>query len=296
MTWVTESHLAGRAPRHGAVPPWRPEVTEDDEEWAEDLRAAFDGVPLAPWSLHLAAGGHVGELEAPPIRARPALRSPVAANGGGMSTVPARTRLGPAYSRRVRDLRRTGLLRGAVVGLLLGTALLTGCAEKQEARDTLPTASAAPTTEALPELGPADFPVPDEARTKDAAGAEAFPRYWIDLLNRQRAIPDGQPIRDLGPECRDCLRIAKNYDEAAAAGHRYVGGELSLNELTEPLLNGDEASITFGARTDAVRSWTMQRAIRVEAIPTSARTLGSGIALAWSEIDQIWLVTGLNLG
>ena len=25
--------------------------------------------------------------------------------------------------------------------------------------------------------------MPDEARTKDAAGAEAFLRYWIELLN-----------------------------------------------------------------------------------------------------------------
>ena len=65
--------------------------------------------------------------------------------------------------------------------------LLGGCSEKQEANDTLPSASAAETTEALPEVGPADFPVPDEARTKDAAGAEAFLRYYIDLLNRQRA-------------------------------------------------------------------------------------------------------------
>ena len=136
-----------------------------------------------------------------------------------MSTVPARARLGPAYSRRVRDLRRSGPLRGAVVGLLLATALLSGCAEKQEARDTLPTASAAPTTEALPELGPADFPVPDEARTKDAAGAEAFLRYWIDLLNRQQAISwRAAPSRPRARSAESACAIAKNYDEAAAAG------------------------------------------------------------------------------
>jgi hypothetical protein len=48
--------------------PGGPEVTEDDAAWAEALRGAFDGVPVAPYpSLHLAAGGQVGELEAPPI-------------------------------------------------------------------------------------------------------------------------------------------------------------------------------------------------------------------------------------
>ena len=77
-------------------------------------------------------------------------------------------------------------LRWSVVGLVLATALLSGCSEKDEANSTLPSTSAAATTEALPPVGPADFPVPDEARTKDAAGAEAFLYYWIDLLNRQQ--------------------------------------------------------------------------------------------------------------
>lgn len=212
-----------------------------------------------------------------------------------MSTVPARTRLGPAYSRRVRDLRRSGLLRGAVVAILLGTTLLTGCAAKQEARDTLPTASAAPTTEALPQLGPADFPVPDEARTKDAAGAEAFLRYWIDLLNRQRAIPAGQPLRDLGPECQECLRIAQNYDEVAAAGSRYVGGDLTLNDVPAPVLSEDGAAISFGARREPVSVLDSKGAV-VDARPEPALNLGSGIDLSWSDENQSWLVTGFNLG
>ena len=68
-----------------------------------------------------------------------------------------------------------------ILGVVVGTTLLTGCSEKQGANETLPSSSAAETSDALPEIGPADFPVPDEARTKDAAGAEAFLRYWIDL-------------------------------------------------------------------------------------------------------------------
>ena len=123
----------------------------------------------------------------------------------------------------------------------MGTTLLSGCSEKSEANDTLPSASASPTTEALPPVGPADFPVPDEARTKDAAGAEAFLRYWIDLINRQRAIPAGQPLRELGPKCDECLRIARNYDDAAAAGNKYEGGELSIAVLATPSIKDSEA-------------------------------------------------------
>jgi hypothetical protein len=140
-----------------------------------------------------------------------------------------------------------------VVGAVIGTALLAGCSEKQEANDTLPSPSAAETTEELPAVGPADFPVPDEARTKDAAGAEAFLRYYIELINRQQGSLDGEPLRDLGPKCQECLRVARNFDEVAATGQRYEGGEITLNEVTPPDLDVDRATINFGARQEAVQ-------------------------------------------
>jgi hypothetical protein len=196
----------------------------------------------------------------------------------------------------VRDLRGSGSLRGAVVGLLLGTALLTGCSERTEANDTLPSASAAPTTEALPPVGPADFPVPDEARTKDAAGAEAFLHYFIDLINRQQAIPAGQPIRDLGtPECQSCLRVARIYDEAAQAGYRYVGGELSLNDSTPPRLEGGEASMNFAVRQEAVQRVDGTGTPVDEGVPM-APNVYSGITLVYSDSDQTWLIKAFDFG
>ncbi|TFV61994.1 UNVERIFIED_ORG: hypothetical protein E4P37_18125 [Bacillus sp. AZ43] len=181
-----------------------------------------------------------------------------------------------------------------MIAAALGLALLTGCSEKQEANDTLPSPSAAETSESLPEIGPADFPVPDEARTKDAAGAEAFLRYYIELSDRQQALLDGQPLRDLGPECRECLRIAQNFDDAAAAGQRYEGGELTLNDVTEPQLNGDEVSINFGARQEAVRLVDATGA-ELGSLPLQAN-LSSGITLVWSEERHSWQVKSLTLG
>ena len=104
--------------------------------------------------------------------------------------------------------------------------MLSGCAAKEEASTSLPapTSKAAPTTAALPPLGPPDFPVPATARTKDAAGAEAFTRYWIDLLNRQQAIPAGQAATRAGPPLQECLRIARHFDDAAAKRQHYQGG------------------------------------------------------------------------
>jgi hypothetical protein len=183
-----------------------------------------------------------------------------------------------------------------VTGIVVATALLTGCSEKQEANETLPPASASPTTEALPSLGPEDFPVPAEARTKDAAGAEAFLRYYIELLNRQQAIPAGQPIRDVSPECETCLRIARAFDDAAAAGHTYSGGELSLKDILEPQLSGDTASLIFWTRVEALSVRDSAGA----AVPNGQNDLmanaGSGMTLTWSEEDQSWLAAGLTIG
>ena len=185
-------------------------------------------------------------------------------------------------------------LRWVIAGLVVGTTLLSGCSQKVEANDTLPSTSTSPTTASLPPVGPADFPVPDEARTKDAAGAEAFLRYFIDLINRQQAIPAGQPLRDLGPDCQECLRIARNFDDAAAADQRYEGGEITLNDVTTPQFDGESASISFGARQEPVR--LMDAAGNTVDELDLKPNLGSGIELVWSYSDQTWLATGLNIG
>ena len=196
----------------------------------------------------------------------------------------------------MRDLRRR-LGRTALGCLVLGSLALTGCSEKQQANETLPSSSATPSAEELPPLGPPDFPVPDKARTKDAAGAEAFLRYWVDLVNRQQAIPGGQPLRDLSTdECYECLRIAKAFDDAAAAGWRYEGGELSLNDVTEPQVNGDQASLVFGARVEPLTVLDPAGAPVPGGIGDLAQNAGSGVTLAWSEADHSWLVIGMTIG
>ena len=69
---VTEQHLAGVS--HLAMAlcrPGRPAATDDDYEWAEDLRSDIEDQLDGTWSLHLAAGGVVSEIVAPPQRIWP---------------------------------------------------------------------------------------------------------------------------------------------------------------------------------------------------------------------------------
>ncbi|SDC78898.1 hypothetical protein SAMN05660690_2557 [Geodermatophilus telluris] len=179
---------------------------------------------------------------------------------------------------------------------MLGTALLAGCSEDAAApSESLPSATSAPTTEALPVVGPADFPVPPAARTQDAAGAETFLRYWIDLLERQQAVPAGQPLRDLGPDCGECQRIARVFDETAASGWRYQGGELTLNDVPAPVMEGETAYVSFGIRQEAVQRVDATGAPVDDGQDVAPNVFG-GINLIWSAASQSWVVTGFGYG
>lgn len=183
-----------------------------------------------------------------------------------------------------------------MVGLVVGIAVLSGCVAKAPASTSLPapTSRATPTTAALPPLGPPDFPVPAAARTKNAAGAEAFVRYWIALLNKQQTIPAGQPLRQLGPHCSECLRIAHVFDAAAAKGEHYEGGDIAINSFGSPVVADSKTTVSFNARGDAIRLVTKAGKV-VETVPKANR-LGSGISLEWSDSAVGWVVTGVAIG
>jgi hypothetical protein len=66
---VVAEHLDGEG--HLALAlcrPGRPYAGLDDERWAARLHTAFDDQLDGSWSLHLAAGGRVSQLVAPPLR------------------------------------------------------------------------------------------------------------------------------------------------------------------------------------------------------------------------------------
>jgi Family of unknown function (DUF6318) len=186
-------------------------------------------------------------------------------------------------------------LRCAAGAAVLGLAL-TGCSEKQEASETLPSTSAEPTADALPPLGPDDLPMPDEARTQDAAGAEAFVRYYIELINRTSTVMDAQPLRDFSDGCEDCNRIAENIDEDAGAGLQYDGGQITVVALGQPLLTGQTAELAL--RVDQAELTVRDSA--GASVPDQGSAafddLSGGTTLRWSDSDRAWTMIGLTLG
>lgn len=181
--------------------------------------------------------------------------------------------------------------------LMLAAAVLGGCSNEQPANDTLPEPSAGTSTssEALPPLGPADFPMPDEARTQDASGAATFVRYYISLINRTSTVMDADPLRSLSAGCADCSRIATDTENDARAGYHYRGGELtitwieagSINPTTEVAFFADQAALTVvDASGQPVPKLTFQ--------PLSQMSCGA--TLQWDAGRTSWVITGLTLG
>ncbi len=194
-------------------------------------------------------------------------------------------------------MRRRWTLRLAAC-LVAGAAVLTGCSEKQEAAQTLPTnSSAAPTEDdELPPLGPADMPMPPEARTQDAAGAEAFIRYYIELINRTSTVMDAQPLRDLSDGCRDCDRIADNVETDAAAGLHRDGGQLTVTGFGDPSVEGGSGRMAI------VVDQSSLRVLDGAGLPVLGRGseaftgLTGGAALSWAPDRHTWIVSNLTFG
>jgi hypothetical protein len=192
--------------------------------------------------------------------------------------------------------RRWTLRIGA--GLVVAATLLTGCSEKHEASTTLPTSSAAENTPELPPLGPDDLPMPKEARTQDAAGAEAFVRYYFDLLNQSLTDMDPQYLRFFAEAaCDTCERIATETEDDAAQGYTYDGGELTISGDVSVLMSQPhEAQAGFVA--DQAPLTVLDRAGNPvpDLLFAGKPGLNSGTIAIWDESATTWKLTELTLG
>jgi Family of unknown function (DUF6318) len=192
--------------------------------------------------------------------------------------------------------RRWTLRFAACLGVL--TVLISGCTEKQQANETLPSASKTSTSESqekLPPLGPEDFPMPEEARTKDAAGAEAFIRYYLDLYNWTKGNQDTTFFRSLARGCETCDRLSDQLDEATAAGATYRGGDVRVDAISTPLVRGNESQAAFRI-TETALAVMGRNGQPLQGRSFPERTSNScGAILTWSSNTSTWLVKQLDV-
>jgi hypothetical protein len=184
-----------------------------------------------------------------------------------------------------------------LAGLAAGAVVLSGCSERQEAADTLPEADATPSASEpeLPPLGPPDLPMPAEARAQDAAGAEAFVRYYIDLINRTSTVMDAAPLREFSAGCTECNRIASNTEVAAANGQVFRDGEISIIQMGKPLIADGTAQLAL--RVDQARFVVVDASgTSVDGGSEAYTNISGGVALEWNSSDMTWSMTQLTFG
>jgi hypothetical protein len=110
----------------------------------------------------------------------------------------------------------------------------TSAAPPEDTAPETATETASPSTDALPEL-------PDEAKEQTEAGAEAFVKFYFDMLNILVQDPKPGVLGGLAsPNCQTCGAFAENIDTLESAGER-MAGPLASVELTETNLNDEVA-------------------------------------------------------
>ena len=186
-------------------------------------------------------------------------------------------------------------VRLAVAGLV-AVAALAGCSGGEEAAQTLPSTSrtAASPSPTLPPLGPADFPVPPEARQQTPDGVKAFTDYYISLINRLETDLDSRYLKALSSACTECDRIAADADADKAKGYSYSGGTLTLTSKGAATLSqfSGEIAFVFDQAPLEIRD---RQGKRIEDLSSpQLSSLPGGLSTVWS--DDHWVVSSLSFG
>lgn len=183
--------------------------------------------------------------------------------------------------------------------LAVAAAVLSGCSDEQPANDTLPepTAEASETADALPPLGPPDFPVPDEAREKTPEGALAFAEYYIGLSQHiATGSVDPQILVDFSSGCHLCEQVAASYRDDRLAGYLYRGFSFTFREYALPRLEGDSAEVGFVYSQSAYTVVdSRNQGVPVRSVEATG-DLQSGAFMSWDEGTSSWVVTSLTIG
>ena len=231
-TWGCPGHLPlGGLLAMALCHPGQPEITEDDEAWAEALRRRRStGSRCAPIRASPRRLAVRSANSTPPGRdpsAGPRLRRhPLRRTRVGMSTVEVRPRL-DAWDliAGCRDPRGSGLHRGAkVVAHVLATSRCPHRAPRSGTarRTTLPTASAALPTEVAPNSAPPTSPTPTKPGCQGRRRRGAFARYsQTDETDSRSSRRQATSLTWAAGGQAACA--SPEFDEAAAAGHRLEG-------------------------------------------------------------------------
>jgi len=179
-----------------------------------------------------------------------------------------------------------------VAGLVVAVVLVGGCSSKHEANDTLPSASETSASPSLEPLGPADFPMPDEARAESDVGAEATARYYLSLTSYSFKTLDTKPLRELSRDCEFCSGLAQTIETDAAAGHRFIGGEVSVAQDAQVARDGTSTEVYVSVSQSALQVVDSSGA---EVRSQPAYQVATSVIMEWQDARRSWLITQVTV-
>jgi hypothetical protein len=108
--------------------------------------------------------------------------------------------------------------RGIAIGVAL-VAMLAGCNGEETAAAPSPSPSASESTPSDGGGHPSTAPaLPAKARTNDEAGAVAFVRYYVRVVNHAAATGDVADLRVVAARCSDCQELANLLESTWSSG------------------------------------------------------------------------------
>ena len=171
-------------------------------------------------------------------------------------------------------------LRLLLVALCAVLAMFTGACSSPDSPKAKPTATATPSQSQAPKM-------PALARENSEAGAEAFVRHFIEVLNDSQWDGETQAVLDLSaPTCTNCHNMAEAIQDIKNAGGSFEGGLLVAHALTTTF--GKDKTIVSIESEFTEGSVTLERSAKPKHLPASRKELH--FDLTYSAQENSWVV------
>ncbi|CAI9403585.1 hypothetical protein HIDPHFAB_04011 [Nocardioides sp. T2.26MG-1] len=95
--------------------------------------------------------------------------------------------------------------------------------------------------------GPVEPTMPAEAKGTDAAAAEAFVRFYWEMVNYAQATGDLDGLRGLaGPECKPCVSGIRGLERLVERKADVHGGEYDVSDISSAFFdNGGRITVRY---------------------------------------------------
>lgn len=145
---------------------------------------------------------------------------------------------------------------GLVVATGLGSSVLVGCSAADPEPRVAPSSPASTSASVSPSpsaSGPVEPTMPAAAKRHTAAGAEAFVRFYWEMVNYAQSSGDVSGLTQLsGPRCSACSASLRGLRRQLAHGAHIEGGVASIHSVDSSRLiagNGPAFVVTADVTT-----------------------------------------------